>query len=99
MSLGDKLARLSDIISRRDATFVHDFESTLAEISAMRDTSSIVALLEFLEERSPSEEVMFSIVHAIEAHPDDVYVREVLRGTAALLLCTPRWARILYMRI
>jgi hypothetical protein len=99
MNLHQKLAQLRAIDPRRGASFVSDFEATLAEISALNDPASIVPLLDFFDEEPVADEPLFSIVHSIERHPDDVYIRELLRGTPALVRRSPRWSRILYMRV
>jgi hypothetical protein len=84
---------------RRDASFTREFETTLAAISEMNDAASIVPLLALLEDEHPFEELLFSIVHEIERHPDGTYVRELLTGTPELVRESPRWSRILYMRV
>lgn len=93
------LLELGAIWSRRDASLVADFEATLSSVAAFNDPSCIGPLLELFEEEPPSDDLLFSVVHAIEAYPDHAYVAGVLGATEALLRRTPRWARILYMRI
>jgi hypothetical protein len=72
---------------------------TLGSIAAFNDPSCIGPLLELFEDEPPSDDLLFSVVHAIEAYPDHVYVAGLLGATEALLARTPRWARILYMRV
>ena len=98
-SLQQHLLELGAIWSRRDGSLVADFEAALVSVAAFNDPSCIGSLLELFEDEPPSDELLFSVVHAIEAYPDHVYVAGLLGATEALLLRTPRWARILYMRI
>jgi hypothetical protein len=99
MTLDELIAELVAINQDRGPSFVRDFEAVLAEIIQLRDPASIAALVPFLKENAPFEELMFSIVHAIEVFSDTDYVRELLRATATLWPRSPRWTTILYMRI
>jgi hypothetical protein len=98
-SLQQHLLELGTIWSRRDASWVADFEATLGSVAAFNDPSCIGPLLDLFEDESPSDDLLFSVVHAIERYPDHVYVAGLLQATETLLGRTPRWARILYMRI
>jgi len=97
--LQDRLDDLRLTWVRRDASLVADFEAGLAEVAAFNDPMCIGPLLELFEDSSPFEELLFSVVHTIEAYADHVYVPELLRATEALLRRSPRWARILYTRV
>ena len=93
------LIHLVDIWVRRDASLARDFEAVLASVVAFNDPACIGALLELFEDEAPSDDLLFSVVHAMEAFPDQVYLLGLLGKTVALLGRTPRWARILYTRV
>jgi hypothetical protein len=99
MGLRDRLERLRDVDRRRDASYVDDFEASLAEIASLEDAACIGPLLELFEDVHPVEELLWSVVHLVESFPDDVYLRELLRGTPALQRRSVTWSCTLYVRV
>lgn len=97
--LATLVARCREILAGRAPTHVRDVDLVLADVAALRDAACIVPLLSCFEDRPPYDEAMFSIVHTIEDFDDATYVRELLIGTAELHRASPRWERILYVRV
>ena len=93
------LLQLATIWRRRDASLAEDFEVALASVAAFNDPACIGSLLDLFEDEPPSDELLFSVVHAIEAYPDSVYTPHLLAATEGLLRRAPRWAGVLYMRV
>lgn len=94
-----KLHQLQQIYTRRDASWVTDFEGALDEVAMLGESACIPGLLRILDDGSEFDEVLFSIVHSVEGFPDSAYVPELLDATEDLAQRAPRWSRILYMRV
>ncbi len=99
MSLANELARLRQLERCQDENYVERSESVLANIARLNDPRSISGLIEFFEDDSETDALMFSIVHTIEMHDDPTYCREILEAAPGLCFRTPRWASIVFMRI
>ena len=99
MGLAYEIERLREIKADRDDKYVERFESVLASIAGLNDPDSIVALTEFFDDDAEFDELMFSIIHTIEVHDDEVYCRELLKAAPGLCLRSPRWASIVFMRV
>lgn len=84
--------------NRNPASFA-ELENVLGQVVALNDPDCIGPLILLLEDDESLDELMFSIVHAIEVFDDDVYVDQVLQVLAALVQKSPRWAIVLHMRI
>lgn len=98
-----ELAQLIDSLEsvprdRTPASFA-EFESILAQIVAIEDPDCIAPLVLLLEDDESLDELMFSVVHTIEVFEDNLYVDRVLHALPALIGKSPRWAKILHMRI
>jgi hypothetical protein len=78
---------------------VADFEALLAEVVALRTPESIAPLLGLFRDDAQHDELMFSIIHAIEVYDDHDYVDQILRGSTAFCSHSPRWASIVFMRM
>ena len=75
------------------------FEGLLAKVVALRTPKSVVPLLSLFRDEAQRDELMFSIIHALEVFDDEVYVAEILRGVSSLYNNSPRWASIIFMRM
>jgi len=56
-------------------------------------------LVLLLDDNETSEDLMFSIIHAVEMFEDDIYVSHILDVLPELWARSPRWTKILHMRI
>jgi hypothetical protein len=93
------VAELSDITRKADDGYVQRFDETLSRIVALDDRKCIGLLLPFFDDDAEYDEMMFSIVHAIERFDDETYVREIMANLATFYARSPRWAVIVHMRI
>lgn len=96
--LRDLLLQLEEILSKKAPSLVRDAEECLAQIVAVDDPRSIEPLLKLMDDSAP-DELMFSIVHAVERWDDEQYSDALLRSAADLLQSAPRWAQILHIRV
>lgn len=92
-------SRLREIGAAGLESRVREFESGLAEMSALDDPTCIPLLMELFDDRSAHDEVMFAIVHAVERFADAPYVANLLGQTQRLAKRAPRWLGVLYMRV
>lgn len=99
MGLSNDIERLREIEANREDDYVERFERVLATIAQLNDPDSIVALAEFFDDDAEFDELMFSIIHTIESHDDQTYVRELLKVAPQLCSGSPRWASIIFMRV
>jgi hypothetical protein len=97
--MNDLIAQLANEIQDRRDNYVQRSEKLLGQIAGLHDPSSIGLLLPILDDHAEYDELMFSIIHAIESFDDNVYVREILRDLPEFLAKSPQWATILHMRI
>ena len=78
-----QLAQLIDSLAslprNRPASFA-DFESILGQIVTLEDPDCIGPLVLLLEDDESLDELMFSVVHAIEAFEDNVYIDRLLHS-------------------
>lgn len=98
-TLDTLLADLKRIDGTCGSTHAADFDNVLAQIATLKTANSIDILVEFLDDKSSYDELMFSIVHLIETFPDDIYISRLLQKTLSFCSHAPRWASIVFMRI
>ncbi len=101
--MGSELTQLIESLEsiprdRTPASFA-EFENILEQIMALKDPGCIGPLVLMLEDDESLDELMFSVVHTIEMFKDNVYTDRILHALPALVRKSPRWARILHMRI
>lgn len=75
------------------------FDELVQEAALDPSECTLEALLESLDDQCPYDELMFSVVHAIEAREQSSYLDCLLGTLAATRLRAPRWTRILHTRI
>lgn len=96
--LDEQLRHLETILSEKRQGYFGEAENCLAKISADNAPDSITGLLRMFDESAP-DELMFSIVHAIERWDDQTYCRALLDSVERLWCKSPRWAQILHIRV
>lgn len=74
-------------------------EEALAVVAAFKDPKSLGPLLGLFGETLVPDELLFSVIHAVEAYPDDLYIAELLNSTESLGRSSNRWASIIFMRV
>ena len=98
-TLNSLISDLRAVNKKRGPRYVAEFEQVLEQIMSLGNADSILPLLEFLDDDSSFDELMFSIVHSIEVFNDKVYIAKILKGVSDLYERSPRWASIIFMRI
>jgi len=94
------ISDLKEIMSHtKQESFVVKFESKLEQIYSTHNPIIISKLLGVMDDKFEFDELMFSIVHAIESFDDVIYVEEILKSIPDFILKSPRWASIIVMRI
>jgi hypothetical protein len=56
-------------------------------------------LIRCFDDKEQYDELMFSIVHTIEAFDDATYAKELVRSLPHFIPNAPRWCSIVHMRI
>jgi hypothetical protein len=96
----DQLVRdLDDVLRNREPGYAERCEDLLAQISSLEDPRSVRLLLPLFDDEAEYDELMFSIIHAIERFDDATYVREISANLPSFVERSPRWAMIVHMRI
>ncbi|MBN1514212.1 MAG: hypothetical protein JXB13_19505 [Phycisphaerae bacterium] len=93
------IGQLEQVVQRPRAGYVQSFDGILRQVAALNDPTCIPLLLPFLEDDAEYDEMMFAIIHTIEAFDDDIYVQKILDSLPGLLAKAPRWAAVIHMRI
>jgi len=86
-------------LRERRTGYVVACEAVLAEIVAVEDVKVIPGLLGLLDDAAEYDELMFSIVHAVERWDDRAYSRAVVDVVVKLWEDSPRWAQVVHVRI
>jgi hypothetical protein len=98
-NVNDLAGRLEELMRDPESeAFPVNFDSTLAQFAEVDDPSAIGILLRFFDERV-DEEVLFTLVQAVEHFDAETYVRELLNGLPDLRRHSPYWARTLVLRV
>lgn len=71
------LKHLSKMETEEDA---RTFDYKVWEIAAIKDVTLLENLINLFDDECPYYEVMYSLVHAIETYPKDVYVPVLLKN-------------------
>jgi hypothetical protein len=99
MTLDELVGELRSVSERQGEAYVREFEAALAAVARLNDPASIRALVPFLEDGARFDEVMFSIIHTMEAFPDEVYTSEIVAVFRDLARRAPRWAEVVLIRM
>jgi hypothetical protein len=86
-----RLQYLAKMITPED---IQEFEETIWTLSEQQNQIALDQLIQLFDEECNFREVMFSLVHAIESYPDEIYVRGILRNIR-FLVQRPSWAKTL----
>ena len=96
--LQTKLTRFRDLVSSRQEGYVLEGDALLAEISETLDRDALHGLLRSFDDGA-SHDLMFSIIHAVEAWPDPDYCQALVGAVRELWDRSPYWAEVLHIRV
>ena len=99
MMFEETIGQLHTELELRNEGYVQRFETGLSQVIASNDSACIGPLLLLLDDEEEHDELMFSIVHAIERFDDATYVRAIIGSLHLLVEQAPRWGTVLHMRI
>ena len=86
-------------VDRNQSGWVRNFEDALAKVNELKDKDSIIPLIALLDDNTEYDEAMFSIVHSVEAFPNETYLNALMLALPSLCNRSPRWASIMLMRV
>ncbi|MFM8581362.1 MAG: Imm30 family immunity protein, partial [Planctomycetaceae bacterium] len=69
------------------------------QVAKLNNHDCIAKLLPLFDDDTEHDEAMFSIINVIERFDDNTYVHSILNEIVSFYNQSPRWARILHMRI
>ncbi|MEI8296308.1 MAG: Imm30 family immunity protein [Alphaproteobacteria bacterium] len=96
MNIFDKIRQYTKFENRED---IDNFEKAVWDLAASVDPQTLEKLVDLFDDECAYYEVMYSLVHAIETYPDEIYVEGILRKTADAVQTSPLWLDCLCNRI
>jgi hypothetical protein len=91
---------LKKIYREKPENYVRKFEDVLTRVEyPIKDASVVTALLLLLDDDAEYMELMFSILHAVEASDAEAYSWGVINALPELWKSSPDWARTIHGRI
>jgi len=78
---------------------IKQFEIGVWNLAKTKDFKTLKSLLSLFDDSCPYPEVMYSLVHAIESYPKEIYMDAIMKNMASLVEKSPFWADCLYNRI
>ncbi len=90
---------LKELAKMKTSEDIREFEEQVWGLAQSKDPEVLGKLIDLFDDNCPYEEVMFSLVHAIETYPDEEYVKGVLKKISIGLSHYPDWLQILIFRI
>jgi hypothetical protein len=87
------------VLDQSSSDYFSEFEKILSQIIALKNADSIAPLIASLDDQSPFDELMFSIIHGIESFDNTIYIKALLKKVSVFCETSPRWASIVFMRI
>ena len=98
-SVSSLVQDLQKTLNERQNNYVAEAERILERIVRLNDPSSIGKLIGCFSDTEPYDELMFSIVHSIEAFDDKTYVKALVNSLPDFIQKAPRWCSIVHMRV
>lgn len=91
---------LKNIYREKPEGYVRKFEDILAKIEyPIKDARVVTALISLLDDDAEYQELMYSIVHAVEASGIEVYSLGVINALPELWDASPDWLQTIHIRI
>lgn len=95
----DLIFEIEHELKGRKEEYVRRIERSIAQLVVANDTESIILLLQFLDDESEFDELMFSIIHAVEKLQDEQFIDVIIAKIGSIFSTSPRWATVILMRI
>jgi hypothetical protein len=93
-----KFQKIAQVLS--SDIFNHEyFDSLLKEVVNSADPEIVGPLLGLLNDSFEHDEVMFGLVHSVEAFHYEIYFERLIKSLPFLMVNASRWCRILHIRI
>jgi TusA-related sulfurtransferase len=92
-------AHLKELSKMRTEDDIVEFEKCLSDIALVKDLAMLGQLIDLFDDQCPYPEVMFSLVHAVESYPNEMYVKVILDKLPHGIEHFPDWFKILLYRI
>jgi len=98
-SIDSTTHEIHSILRERKGNYVAASEALISKLVDLRDPRIISCLVGCFDDSEQYDDLMFSIIHAIEVFDDSTYAREVLATLPEFFTNAPRWCSIVHMRI
>lgn len=72
-----KLKQLKKYVKMESEEDIRLFDLTVGELASTQDAKILKELIDVFDDDCEFPEVMYSMVHAIESYPDDIYVKTI----------------------
>lgn len=92
----NELTLLKELLEKHD---FEKFESLLFDVVKKNDSNCISELISLFDDEFEYDEIMFSIIHAIESFDDETYTQQIIKSTPNLSTNSPRWYKMIISRI
>jgi hypothetical protein len=93
------VSQLENVLKSNSTDRLLRADAVLAEIAELEDPRCVELLIPLFSNAEDEDDLMFSIVHVIEAVNDEEYVDGIVRSLLTLSTRSPEWAKTLHMRI
>ncbi|AIL13357.1 hypothetical protein IM40_07365 [Candidatus Paracaedimonas acanthamoebae] len=72
---------------------IDEFEKKVWDLAATKDPTVLGNLIDLFDDKCLHPEVMYSLVHAIETYPDEIYVKCIISKSKDAIQNSPFWYR------
>jgi hypothetical protein len=90
---------LKKLLKMNDPGSVLIFKSKVDHLVVRNDPAILLQLIELFDDKCKSNTAMYSLLHAIETYPDEMYVKAIMIKIPKGLSDFPEWATRLSNRI
>ena len=95
----DDFARLKNLVQMKTPDDIKKFEAVVWKLAEKEDVTTLSKLIDLFDDKCPFPEVMYSLVHAIEQIPKELYVPTVITKIKTGVKDFPFWIDCLVNRI
>jgi|GEM_PF-4129016 len=87
----DDFKRLKNLVQMKTPDDIKEFEKVIWKLAEKEDATTLGKLIDLFDDKCPYPEVMYSLVHAIEQVPNELYVSTVLSKIKTGIKDFPFW--------